>query len=180
MTASRRLHAAVVLPVLLLVLGCGPTGGGTGGSSLASFGATAASTCSAPFAGALACSSTSFTLTAPGQLPGTAPVVFVGDAASGPHVLTMQDNRAVLQSRCSAARFEGDFGVLPRGEARFVGDWVGAGAAPAVPALLWLQAVPGRDDALQLQVLDADGRVLLGPMSVRRVAAPPTDGPVCP
>ena len=171
-----------LLPLLLALLaGCGPTTGGTGtGESvitLASFGASATSTCSAPYAGALACGATSLTPASPAQLPGTAPVVFVGDAASGPYVLTMQDNHAVLQSRCSAARFEGDFGVLPGGELRFFGGWTGAGAGATQRAQLWLQAE--RDGSLLLQVLDADGRVLLGPLPLRRAAAVPTDAPAC-
>lgn len=178
MTVRQRLLAALCLPMLLL--GCGPTGGGTGGSSLVSFGATAASTCSSPFATTLACAATSLTPAAPALLPGTAPVVFVGDAASGPWVLTIDDNHAVLQSRCSAARFDGDFGVLPGGEARFFGSWVGAEQAAPWRAQLWLQSVPGRDEGLLLQVLDAEGRVLLGPLSLRRAAAVPTDPPRCP
>lgn len=177
-----------LLPLLLawltLLAGCGPTTGGTGTGegviTLSSFGAGASSTCSAPFAGALACGTTSLTPASPAQLAGTAPVVFVGDAASGPYVLTLQDNHALLQSRCSAARFEGDFGVLPGGEARFFGSWVGAEQAAPWRAQLWLQSVPGRDDALLLQLLDADGRVLLGPLSMRRAAALPTEAPSCP
>lgn len=186
MKTDRRARLSLsLLPLLLALLaGCGPTTGGTGTGegviTLSSFGATASSTCSAPYAGALACGSTSLAPAAPSQLPGTAPVVFVGDTASGPYVLTMQDNHAVLQSRCSAARFEGDFGVLPGGEARFFGGWVGAGQAATSRAQLWLQSVPGRDDALLLQVLDVDGRVLLGPHSLRRAAAVPTDPPSCP
>lgn len=174
-----------LLPLLLALLaGCGPTTGGTGTGegaiTLASFGASATSTCSAPFAGVLDCGATSLTPASPALLPGTAPVVFVGDAASGPYVLTVQDNHAVLQSRCSAARFEGDFGVLPGGEARFFGSWVGAGQAAPWRAQLWLQSVPGRDAGLLLQVLDAEGRVLLGPLPLRRAAALPTDVPACP
>ncbi len=174
-----------LLPLLLALLaGCGPTTGGTGTGegaiTVASFGASATSTCSAPFAGALACGTTSLAPASPAQLPGTAPVVFVGDGASGAYVLTMQDNHALLQSRCSAARFEGEFGLLPGGEARFLGGWTGAGQAATWRAQLWLQAVPGRDDALLLQVLDADGRALLGPLSLRRVAAVPTEAPACP
>lgn len=170
--------------LLALLAGCGPTTGGTGTGegaiTLGSFGASASSSCSAPFAGALACGATSLAPTSPAQLAGTAPVVFVGDAASGAFVLTMQDNHAVLQSRCSAARFEGDFGVLPGGEARFFGGWVGAGQAATVRAQLWLQSAPGRDDAMLVQVLDADGRVLLGPLSLRRAASVPTEPPSCP
>lgn len=183
--ARSSLSVLPLLPLLLALLaGCGPTTGGTGtGESaitLANFNASASSTCSAPFAGALACGTTSPTPAAPAQLPGTAPVVFVGDAASGAHVLTVQDNHAVLLSRCSGARFEGDFGLLPGGEARFVGGWTGAGQAATWRALLWLQSVPGRDDTLLAQVLDADGRVLLGPLPLRRAAALPTDAPLCP
>lgn len=172
-----------LLPLLLALLaGCGPTTGGTGTGegSLASFGATAASTCSAPFANVLSCASTSFTPSSPGQLAGTAPVVFVGESASGPWVLTIGDNHAVLQSRCGTQRFEGDWGVQGNGEGRFYGGWGAPGAGLTQRAQLWLQALPGRDQGLIAQVQDADGRVLFGPLTLRAVASAPTEPPACP
>jgi hypothetical protein len=172
-----------LLPLALALLaGCGPTTGGTGtGESigLSRFGATAASTCSAPFAAALACGSTSLSPVAPGQLPGTGAVVFVGDAASGAYVLTMQDNRAVLQGRCDLLRFEGDWGLRPDGQGRFFGRWGAAAAEGVQPAQLELQLRSGSDRELLAQVQDIDGRPLLGPLALRPVAAVPTEPPAC-
>ena len=181
--ARRRRCTLALLPLALALLaGCGPTTGGTGtGESigLASFGATATSTCSAPFATALACASTSLSPVAPGQLPGTGAVVFVGEAASGPYVLTMQDNRAVLQGRCETLRFEGDWGQRPDGLGRFFGRWGAAAAGLWQPAQLELQLRTGSDRELVAQVQDSDGRPLFGPLGLRPVAAVPTEPPAC-
>jgi hypothetical protein len=163
--------------------GCGPTTGGTGsgeGAALASFGAKAASTCSSPIARLLACTSTSLTPLDPSQLAGTGTVFFVGTLASGPYVLTVKDNHALFESRCNAAHFEGDWGVLPSGDSRFLGGWISTDRKPEVLAQLWPQGVSQSTDTLLLQVLDAEGRVLFGPVQMSRVAAMPIDRPACP
>ena len=161
-----------------LATGCGPTTGGTGtGDSivtLADFGARAASTCSAVFATALDCDVVSTASVDAAALQGTDPVYFVGTAASGPYTLTLQNNRAVLQSRCHATRFEGDWGVLPSGEARFFGTWVGDDQAAPQRALLWVQTVPGKTGALQALVQQPEGQALFGPLPLERVMALPT------
>lgn len=182
----RRLIARPSLAAALLALlcACGPTGGGTGTgdapATLADFGARPASSCSAPFAAALSCASVSATPADAALLEGTRPVLFVGSAASGPYALTLQGHRADLQSRCLATRFEGEWGLLPNGDARYFGNFTGADRAAAQPALAWVQSLAGTTDGLQLLVLAADGRVLFGPLSLRRVAAAPSDPPLCP
>ncbi len=173
-----------LLVALAVLQGCGPTGGGTGTGgaavTLADFGATAASSCSAAFATALDCTTVSDTPTATAQLPGTAAVVFVGNSASGPFTMTLQGNHVDLQSRCQATHFEGDWGQLPGGEARYFGSFQGPGAAAATAAMLWVQALPGSDGALQVLVQDVQGRALFGPLQLQRVATAPTEPPACP
>lgn len=173
-----RAGAAVVA---LQLAGCGPTSGGTGSpDTLSVFGATAASTCSASFAGALNCETVTLQPTDPKLLAGTAPVVFVGTAASGPYVLTLRDNQATLQSRCQLLlQFDGTWGVLPSGETRFFGNWTSAAGATQ-RATLWVQQPQGTTDGVQVLMQDLDGRSLLGPLALREVAAPPADSPQCP
>lgn len=176
-----------LLPLLsalaALLSGCGPTTGGTGsgeGAALASFGAKAASTCSSQIARLLNCTSTSLAPLDPAQLAGTGTAVFVGSVASGPYVLTVTDNRAVFESRCNAARFDGEWGVLPSGDSRFLGGWVSTDRKPEVRAQLWPHGVAQSTDTLLVQVLDADGLLLFGPVQMSRVPAAPTDKPACP
>ncbi len=182
----RRALGAVMVAVSLLLGGCGPTTGGTGTGEqgltpLSTFGATAASTCSSVVADKLACASTTLTPSTPAQLPGTDPVVFVGTAANGPWVLSINSNHALLQSRCKPGMsFEGVWGVLADGSGRFFGDWVTVTGGSVVPALLWPDVLQKTSAALLLQVLDTKGNVLLGPLPVQRVATAPTDTPVCP
>lgn len=179
--ASMRL---ALLSALAGFAGCGPTGGGTGtgdaAATLASFGATAASACSAPFAANLACSGTSDATTTATPLPGTAAVVFAGSAAGRPFTLTLAGNQAELQSPCEATFFGGDWGLQAGGEGRYFGHFVGRERGLAQPALLWVQAVAGRSDSLQVQVLDADGRPLFGPLQLERVESAPTPPAACP
>jgi hypothetical protein len=178
---------ALLLPVLTALLvallaACGPTTGGTGTGptgSLTVFGASAASTCSAVFAPSLDCADISTEPVDPAVLQGTDPVHFVGEAASGPYSLTVQANRAELIARCAGANFEGVWGVLPNGDARFFGYWTARGQLAPVSAQLWVQAVAGRADELQAMVLDVNGQTLFGPVLLRRVATPPLQTPFC-
>lgn len=181
---ARGLALSALLALLAALLGCGPTGGGTGtgGSAVtpADFGATAVSSCSAAFAAALDCAAVGNTPSSTTPLPGTATVVFVGSTAAGPFTLTLQGNRADLQSRCQATQFEGDWGQLPGGEARYFGSYSDSGAGAATAAMLWVQALVGGDGGLQVLVQDAQGRALFGPLQLQRVARAPTEPPACP
>lgn len=171
-----------VMVASLQLSGCGPTSGGTGSPEmqLSDFGAKAASTCSATFATSLNCATVTMQPTDPALLAGTAPVLFVGTMASGPYVLSMRDNQAMLQSRCQLLlQFGGTWGVLPTGESRFFGNWTNA-AGVTQRAMLWVQQQPGSVDGVQVLVQDLEGGSLLGPLPLREVAAPPTEPPVCP
>lgn len=172
----------LLLPLLAALLaGCGPTTGGTGtGDSLSAFGATAAATCTSTISSALSCPNSGVFPTSPDLLDGTLPVTFNGEAASGPWTLTLEKNRALLQSRCSGAFFEGVFGVLPDGRMRFFGHWTGAERAEPVPAQLWLQLRAGSNQELQAMVLDSAELTLFGPLPLTRSTVPTTAPASCP
>ena len=173
-----------LLAPLALLTACGPTTGGTGGGdstyTLSAFGATSASTCSAPFAESLDCAQVSHGAVGADALPGTTPVYFTGSAATGPYLLTVQGNSLTLQSRCRSTRFQGEFGLLPSGEPRFFGSWVGPDSSAPLAAVLWALSVAGNTEALQVMVFAADATTLFGPLPLSRVPAAPTDLAACP
>lgn len=176
MTPIARALFLLLLPMAAALSGCGPTTGGTGtGDSitLADFGAHPASTCASTIATSLLCVGTGTA----SDGPGTAAVVFAGSAGSGDYTLQVQGNRAELTSRCNGWQFSGEWGVLASGEARFLGGAASAPGAGVVRAQLVVQQLPG---GLQVLLLDADGRTLLGPLLLQRMDAPPVSPPVCP
>lgn len=176
MNLLHRLQGLALGLAVLLVAACGPNGGGTGtGESylpLADFGATAASSCSAPFAAALACTQVSVTTVAADRLAGTDGVDFAAGAGRELVALHLQDNVAQLVAQCGRARFDGEWGVRSDGQGHYFGAWRVGADRDGTPALLRLRAVDGQ--TLELTVLDAAGRQLLfGVPGVARVGAAP-------
>ncbi|MFO1329984.1 MAG: hypothetical protein U1F56_21740 [Rubrivivax sp.] len=157
----------------LWLAACGPSGGGTGtGESvvqLSDYGARAASSCSAPFAGSLDCDVVAGATVDAAALPGTAAADFAGPAPDLPR-LHLFANRAELQLFCGRARFEGEWGVRSDGVAAYFGLW----SVDANPrrALMRAQALPS--GGLVLDVFEVDsGQLLVGRVAVQRVSAPP-------
>jgi hypothetical protein len=167
--------ALIGLALSWLLAACGPTGGGTGtGESVftpADFGARPASACSAPFAAALACENVSTASLDVAQLPGTHDVSFAGMADSGPVTLTLSGNRATVQSRCPGPGFDGSWGVRADGQGRYFGSFSADEGGRVQRGQLWVQVQTGSADTLQVQVHDADGQLLWGPLDLRRAAA---------
>jgi hypothetical protein len=170
----RTLSALCALSCVLLLAACGPTTGGTGtGESsftLADFGASAASICTAPFATTLSCSGSGTVVTDPADLSGTETVSFAGSTAGGRLVLTLTANKAVL-SFCDGHGFRGEWGVLPKGDMRYLGGWQAPGSDIEQAAQLEVRAVPADASTLVIQVLDIDGQILFGTVSVTRSTA---------
>ncbi len=177
---SRTLAQALLgLLVLLLASACGPGVGGTGTGNepqLARFGATAAAVCSSALLSQLACAPTTTapvdTSTTPGMAgtaslpldPGTAAVRFA-DAAQRVLAL-LQGNRVELNAPCAGLRFGGDWGLVFGQTPRFYG-WAESSVYTG-PAVLEA-SISG--NGLVLRLLDENGRVLLGPVSLGRSTA---------
>lgn len=169
--------AAAALLWALLAAGCGPGVGGTGtGGTLSDFGARPASVCTNAIASALACAGS-----APGS-PGVATpatieegtaLVHFADRESGASVrVAFAANAVELDVPCRMLRFSGDFGITATSDARFFGTYVD-GAAPGRPASLQVTATAGDAPGRLLATLrDADGRIVLGPVTLQRVGAP--------
>jgi hypothetical protein len=167
--------ASALVAATLSLTGCGPGVGGTGTGSgaLTAFGATAASVCSSAFALELGCPM------APAPAPssgvgssmGTLPVQFVD--ASGRVTLDLDGNAAKLVSSCLHLRFDGEFGRAANGDGFFGTVHVDTGGADTLAALT---AAPAPAGSLTIELRDADGNILLGPVVVRR-AIIPVSGP---
>lgn len=184
MTPLATVKRALAGLLLAWLAGCGPTGGGTGtgGDSvvpLSEFGATAASLCSSPFSDRLDCTGAGLGSAGPSQLPGTATVVFVSSGDALGVSLTLQGDRAELVARCTGARFDGSWGLLPSGEGRFFGLWQASASGTVQRAQALVRATA--DGGLQWTVVDAAGsQVLLGPVGVRRSGAGAVEPARCP
>ena len=178
-------HRVLALLAAALLAGCGPTGGGTGtGEAVfgpADFGARPASVCGSSLSTQLTCTPGNVTTGSAAQ-DGTAAVTYEGSGAAGPFTLVLQDNGATLQSRCKATRFDGEWGQAPNGDTRFFGSWVTPDRPAAQPAQMLVQVVllGGTPSGLQVGVVDAQGGLLLGPLTLQRTPALPTTPPLCP
>ncbi len=170
---TMRLHLAA-LALLLGAAGCGPGVGGTGtGGAAPTPGATAtaAPVCGADFAALLDCPPAS------GGTPaaqGTAALALADAEPKSVVTALLEGNAATLEAACQRLAFKGDWGVSAALGGRYYGNATLDGTAQ--PATLFVQAAGGR---LEMRVFDSQQRLLLGPVSMGRVAAPTTPAP-CP
>lgn len=185
MRPTPRLRLIAALCAAAAIAGCGPGSGGTGTGStftLASAGATAANVCTSFFSTQLTCSADSTTA---GMLPNDigrgADLTRYADIASGGNVaVTFQSNSVQLQARCQRIAFKGDWGIVGASDARFFGGYVVETAGIEVMSSVSVQSLPGRADTLQIVLRETDGRVVLGPIVVQKVAAPVEQPAACP
>ena len=180
-------RTAIAALLLAWLGGCGPGVGGTGTGESESFvqlfGATTASVCSAPFAGGLSCAGSALQ---PGDvvLPadqGTL-VTRYADQPTGANITVLiEANSIQLDARCERLHFIGDWGITAANDARFFGSYVRDTSITRVPATLSVQAQSGgKVNQLALTLRDAEGRVLLGPVTLQAVAAFTADVGACP
>lgn len=178
-TSLRRPLAAATLATVLALAaaGCGPSSGGTGtGASLAVFNATPASVCTSAFASLLGC--TGSVVTTPDSIgPGSTMTLYADLSSGGNVAVTFQANSVQVRARCQRIAFDGDWGIAAGNDARFFGSYVLETVGQQVPASVSVQAVGSGE--LQLVLRETDGRVVLGPVRVQQVPAPPAQAP-CP
>ena len=167
-----------------LVAGCGPGSGGTGtgetGSAFARFGATAASICASSLAPALACiAGSSSAPINPEQQVST--MVNFSDVAFGGNIsVAIQANSIELSERCRKLHFLGDWGITASNDARFFGSYTQDNLGAVIASLSVQPAASGAPNELSVVMRDADGRVVLGPVTLQRVTLPVVPTAVCP
>lgn len=164
---SRTLWRAAGAALLAgLLAACGPGVGGTGTGNgavppgvagLDFFGAQAANACLAAFGPLIGC-----TTTTAGDLVQPLPTSLAGDCAAA----TFEGNDVVLDVVCLGWTFAGRWGLSAEGSPRYFG-LVGPDLLlpPTDPAVLDVQV---QGSALVLWLYAADGRLLAGPLSIRR------------
>jgi hypothetical protein len=181
-----KLITAALLAALLALPGCGPSSGGTGtgetGSALVLFGATAVNVCTASFAKSLGCPPTgSGAVPTSPDAQGSTMVNFSDTAQGGNISVAIQAQTIELSARCRGLHFLGDWGITASNDARFFGNYRIDNAGGSVPASLSVQSsAGGGNNELQVTIRDADGRVVLGPVTVQRVPAPAAPTLACP
>lgn len=169
-----RLACTTVL-MLIWLTGCGPGVGGSGTGqesvqALVVFDAKSASVCGTALAQGLQCTATAVA-------DGTATTTFVDRATGGQVTATLQGDTLELDARCQHLRFSGVWGVNSAGLARFYGTVLNDTTGVRVPAQVAVTAVSG---GLQVVMLDAAGRELLGPLEMVPPAAVSGSLPACP
>jgi len=175
-TVRRRREWFWLLPLLLVVGGCGPGVGGTGtGDSYALdyFGAKRASVCSASFARELKCPSrvvigpSKVDLTAGSEL-----VVWVDDSSAAQVVVRINVSDVDLSAQCGGVRFAGTWGETNEGRRRFFGYFTAPGVEAATPGTLNVETVEG--GGLSYALSDAAGGTVFGPVLLQRADKEPT------
>ena len=174
LVSARAALAAWLLAVIAILGGCGPGVGGTGTGdtvdALSAFGATAASVCASDLAPVLACPAATGGGGA-AVAPGTAPV-YLADTIDGRRVVvSVQGNLIEVNAPCARVQFRGQWGSIAGQAARFYGSTAQDGST--APATL-LAVVRG--NGLELTLVDALGRVLLGPVLVTARPVPAVAG----
>jgi len=168
-TVRRRREWFWLLPLLLVVGGCGPGVGGTGtGDSYALdyFGAKRASVCSASFASELKCPSrvvigpTRVDLTKGSEL-----VVWVDDPDNERVTARIDGSNVDFRSVCEGVQFTGTWGRTADGSSRFFGHFTLPGYEVASPGTL---SVLSDGSILTFVLSDAQGMVVFGPVIMQR------------
>jgi hypothetical protein len=180
----RALAALLFLAAALGLVGCGPGVGGTGNGEPAVpvefFGARPASVCSSALSSALICPAGTDP-NPPGPInpvgAGSA-AVLLADSPSAQRVSAeINGNLIELEAHCDGLVFLGRWGVMPDGQARYFGSLTTPASAEPQPAVLTAKATANA--GLNVQLTDAAGNRLYGPLGLQRVdSLPPRAG--CP
>lgn len=165
--------AALALAAALAACGPGTGGSGDGESALVRFNAQPAALCGSGLSAALDCP-VGATLNT-----GTT-MVFYSDTTNGNNVaVRLRDNSVELDARCQGLQFDGQWGIAAANDARFFGTYTSPSAPRPAPASLTV-GTGASPQELVVQLRDIDGRVLLGPVLLKRVPAPVANPAACP
>lgn len=160
--------------LLVLASGCGPGTGGTGGGGdsadyLWLAGAKATSVCSAEIQALLLCPTEP---TAAEDRRGTRPIQYASRLPDADLLVSFDTNKVVLQRGCPKLDYNGEWGALPNGDSMFFGSYTTSGQVEHVAANLSIKAGAGAAaDQLVMELRATDGRLLLGPVMLKRVEA---------
>ena len=174
--------ALMWVPALMSALtACGPGVGGTGtgqsAADLVVFGATATSVCAAPLAGSLSCGTDTVIVV---SSAGTEPVRYIDTALGANTLVDFRDNSVHVSAQCQRLDFIGDWGVTATQDQRYFGSVLLNGQLNRMPATLLVQADPASPSGDLIAVLrDAQGRLLLGPLVLKRAPMPLPLAPAC-
>ncbi len=172
----------LVSALMSALAACGPGVGGTGtgqsAAELVGFAATASSVCAAPLAGSLSCGADSII---DATLVGTQPLRYIDTTAGANTVVDFSDNSVHLSAQCQRLDFIGDWGVTATQDQRYFGSVLLSGQLNRMPATLLVQPDPASPTGDLIAVLrDAQGKLLLGPLVLRRAPAVLPVAPACP
>lgn len=182
---------AALVAATLFLSGCGPGTGGTGNGEntntapLDYFGAVPANVCLTGPVSALACTPAGNTgavgAVAPPSIPsGSDGILFADVTGTNDVAAAVTSNRVALTARCLGLRFEGDWGVAGGDDARYFGRYSFGPDGQSVLASLTVQAAGSDGKSLSALLRDAEGRVVLGPVLLRRVLFPVSNPAACP
>ncbi len=168
---SRGGLAALALAWLALVAGCGPGvgGTGTGRDDPGAPSSTLAALCDSGLTPLLRCPSSPGTAVALGTS-----LVWLADGAASRDVLARVEGNAIdLELGCRGLQFSGSWSLVSGQAPRFVGQVrdLSSGATAAASLTAQLSGA-----TLLLQLFDAQGASLAGPVTLAVVATPPPLG----
>nr|WP_316642687.1 hypothetical protein [uncultured Roseateles sp.] len=165
----RKLFLSVLL---VLASGCGPGTGGTGGGGDSEYlwlaGAKATSVCSADFRALLRCPTEPM---ATEDRQGTRPIQYATVAPDTDLLVSFDASKVILQRGCPKLDYSGEFGVLPNGDGLFFGSYTAGGQIEHIAANLSIKA-DSATGQLVMELRATDDRLLLGPLTLKRVEVP--------
>lgn len=187
--AMRAARWAEFFAAMLFLAACGPGTGGTGNGEntapLEFFGATPANVCITGPASALACPP----IGNPGAVGanesvtashGSGGAFFTDISGANDVVVGVSINSVWLTAGCPDLHFEGDWGVASGDDARYFGRYRFGPDGQSVLASLTVQAIGSDKWSLSAVLRDHEGRVVLGPLLLRRVIVPVSNPLACP
>ncbi|MFM8899189.1 MAG: hypothetical protein ACKOF9_04465 [Burkholderiales bacterium] len=185
-TSNAKWWCSLILS-LFVIVGCGPGTGGTGtgqtSSAMDFFGAAPANICTTGPASALACPQPTNPGTVGAVIPPSAANgtdgVFFSTTEGADINLGLTGNRANLNDRCLSLNFEGEWGVVGTSEPRFFGQYATGSNTPPTLSTLTVQATGPDNKSLSLTLRDTNNRVVLGPVTLRRVLVPTNNPAAC-